>query len=88
MVKKSVFRFPTVRYLNIIKKGYKDCKLDNKFLLLALKFQINQKTQRIMQKTFSTRNKYFNQAHVFYEEPSIHHLKDYITIFKTLKFNS
>jgi gamma-glutamylcyclotransferase (GGCT)/AIG2-like uncharacterized protein YtfP len=38
MVKKSTFRFPTERYLNIIKKGYIDCKLDTKFLLHALKF--------------------------------------------------
>ena len=38
MVKKSTFRFPTERYLNVIKKGYIDCKLDTKFLLHALKF--------------------------------------------------
>ena len=36
MVKKSVFRFPTDRYLNIIKKGYKDCKLDLVYLEKAL----------------------------------------------------
>ncbi len=36
MVKKSQFRFPTERYLNIIKRGYKDCKLDNSFLNKAL----------------------------------------------------
>ena len=28
MVKKSPFRFPTDRYLNIVKRGYKDCELD------------------------------------------------------------
>mgnify|MGYP001353521204 CR=1 FL=1 len=28
MVKKSSFKFPTDRYLNIVKRGYKDCKLD------------------------------------------------------------
>ena len=37
MVKKSPFRFPTERYLNVVKQGYKDCKLDNKYLLKALK---------------------------------------------------
>ncbi len=37
MVKKSSFRFPSARYLNIVKKGYKDCKLDNKYLEKALK---------------------------------------------------
>ena len=37
MVKKSPFKFPTERYLNIVKKGYQDCKLDNKILLKALK---------------------------------------------------
>ena len=36
MVKKSPFRFPTERYLNIVKHGYKDCKLDNKYLFKAL----------------------------------------------------
>ena len=37
MVKKSVFKFPTERYLNIIKGGYKDCDLNKKYLLKALK---------------------------------------------------
>ena len=32
MVKKSKFRFPTERYLNVVKKGYKDCKLNLDFL--------------------------------------------------------
>ena len=36
MVKKSVFTFPTERYLRIVKKGYKDCKLDTKYLNRAL----------------------------------------------------
>src|SRR5210317_1958185 len=27
MVKKSKFKFPTEKYLNVIKRGYKDCKL-------------------------------------------------------------
>ena len=37
MVKKTSFRFPTERYLNIIKKGYKDCGLEKKYLIKALK---------------------------------------------------
>ena len=37
MVKKTPFKFPTERYLNIVKKGYKDCKLDSRFLKKALK---------------------------------------------------
>ena len=37
MVKKTPFRFPTERYLNIVKKGYKDCKLNKAFLDQALK---------------------------------------------------
>ena len=36
MVKKTPFRFPTERYLNVIKRGYLDCKLDQKFLKKAL----------------------------------------------------
>tara|TARA_B100001250_G_C19745716_1_gene765187 strand:- start:227 stop:637 length:411 start_codon:yes stop_codon:yes gene_type:complete len=36
MVKKTPFRYPTERYLNTIKCGYKDCKLDYKFLKKAL----------------------------------------------------
>ena len=32
MVKKSKFRFPTERYLNVVKRGYKDCGLDIKYL--------------------------------------------------------
>ena len=33
---KSEFRYPSARYLNIVKKGYKDCGLDKSFLLKAL----------------------------------------------------
>ena len=36
MVNKTEFRYPTERYLNVVKQGYKDCKLDNKFLIKAL----------------------------------------------------
>ena len=36
MVNKSEFRFPTERYLNVVKRGYKDCKLDTKYLKVAL----------------------------------------------------
>ena len=36
MVNKEPFRFPTERYLNVIKQGYKDCKLDKKYLNKAL----------------------------------------------------
>ena len=36
MVKKTPFRFPTERYLNIVKRGYKDCNLENHYLKVAL----------------------------------------------------
>ena len=36
MVSKTSFMYPTKRYLDIVKKGYKNCKLDNKFLNQAL----------------------------------------------------
>ena len=36
MTKKTKFRYPTERYLNVIKRGYKDCKLEKKYLLKAL----------------------------------------------------
>ena len=36
MVKKSMFRFPTERYLNIVTKGYKNCELDLRYLKKAL----------------------------------------------------
>src|SRR5210317_804274 len=35
MVKKSLFKFPSKRYLNIVQKGYKDCKLDFSYLQKA-----------------------------------------------------
>ena len=38
MTKKTPFTFPTERYLNIIKRGYKDCDLNLKYLKVALKF--------------------------------------------------
>ena len=37
MVDKLPFKFPTERYLNIVKRGYKDCNLDKKYLFKALK---------------------------------------------------
>ena len=37
MVKKTSFKFPTERYLNVVRRGYLDCKLDKKFLFNALK---------------------------------------------------
>jgi len=37
MVNKTRFRFPTERYLNVVKQGYKDCDLNFKFLNKALK---------------------------------------------------
>ena len=37
MTKKTTFSYPTERYLNIVKRGYKDCKLDKNYLLKALK---------------------------------------------------
>ena len=36
MINKTPFRYPTSRYLNVIKRGYKDCKLDKKYLKEAL----------------------------------------------------
>ena len=36
MTNKKSFRYPTERYLNVIKKGYKDCKLNIKSLNLVL----------------------------------------------------
>jgi gamma-glutamylcyclotransferase (GGCT)/AIG2-like uncharacterized protein YtfP len=32
MQKKTLFRYPTERYLNIIKLGYKDCGLNKKYI--------------------------------------------------------
>jgi len=37
MVKKTSFAYPSERYLNVIKRGYKDCNLDNHILKKALK---------------------------------------------------
>ncbi|NCW36701.1 MAG: gamma-glutamylcyclotransferase [Proteobacteria bacterium] len=36
MVNKTPFRYPTERYLNVVKRGYKDCGLDIKYLKRAL----------------------------------------------------
>ena len=37
MVNKTPFRFPTERYLRVVKQGYKDCRLDKKLLKKALR---------------------------------------------------
>jgi len=36
MTQKTKFTFPSERYLNIIKRGYKDCKLDISYLKKSL----------------------------------------------------
>ena len=36
MVNKTEFRYPTERYLNLVKQGYKDCKLNFDYLTRAL----------------------------------------------------
>ena len=36
MVKKTQFMFPTERYLAVVKKGYKDCNLNQKYLKKSL----------------------------------------------------
>ena len=36
MRKKTIFTFPTEHYLNVVKRGYKDCNLDRKYLKKAL----------------------------------------------------
>jgi gamma-glutamylcyclotransferase (GGCT)/AIG2-like uncharacterized protein YtfP len=36
MVKKSAFKFPTERYLNVVKRGYKDCDLNMMYLIKGL----------------------------------------------------
>ena len=36
MVKKTAFMYPTERYFNVVKRGYKDCSLDIKYLKRAL----------------------------------------------------
>ena len=37
MTQKTKFRYPTSRYYNIVRKGYKDCDLDEKYLFRALR---------------------------------------------------
>ena len=37
MVNKTEFRYPTERYLNVVKQGYKDCNLNISYLIKALK---------------------------------------------------
>ena len=46
MVKKTSFKFPTERYLDIVKQGYEDCELDKKFLKKALLTKIKNETIR------------------------------------------
>ena len=36
MTRKTSFKFPTDRYLNVVKRGYKDCDLDKSYLKKAL----------------------------------------------------
>ena len=36
MTKKTSFKFPTKRYLNVVKRGYTDCRLNRKYLNFAL----------------------------------------------------
>mgnify|MGYP001176058167 CR=1 FL=1 len=36
MVKKTKFTYPTEKYLYVVKRGYKDCKLEKKYLIKAL----------------------------------------------------
>ena len=36
MVNKTKFRYPTERYLNVVKQGYKDCKLNFDYLTRAI----------------------------------------------------
>jgi gamma-glutamylcyclotransferase (GGCT)/AIG2-like uncharacterized protein YtfP len=40
MTKKTPFRFPTEKYLRTIKIGYKNCKLDIKYLTKAIKLKV------------------------------------------------
>ena len=42
MVKKTPFKFPTERYLNIVKKGYKDCDIDIRYFRKALNNKWNE----------------------------------------------
>ena len=36
MTRKTSFKFPTDRYLNVVKRGYQDCNLNNRYLKKAL----------------------------------------------------
>ena len=36
MVKKTSFKYPTERYLGVVRRGYKDCNLNQKYLIKAL----------------------------------------------------
>ena len=36
MVRKTPFKFPTERYLNVVTRGYEDCNLDKDYLKKAL----------------------------------------------------
>ena len=38
MTNKTTFKYPTERYLNVIKRGYRDCGLDKKYLYKGLKY--------------------------------------------------
>ena len=40
MTNKTTFRYPSDRYLNIVKRGYKDCEIEFKNLILALRQKI------------------------------------------------
>ena len=40
MVKKTEFRYPTDRYFNVVKQGYKDCGLDSKLFVKCFKRKI------------------------------------------------
>jgi len=40
MTKKTKFTYPTETYLNVIKQGYKDCKLDKKYLNKTLRSMV------------------------------------------------
>ncbi|WP_440911790.1 gamma-glutamylcyclotransferase family protein [Candidatus Pelagibacter sp.] len=37
MTKKDFFKYPTEKYFNLIKRGYKDCNLDDNYLKKALR---------------------------------------------------
>ena len=37
MVNKTEFRYPTERYLNVVKQGYKDCNLNMSYLIKSIK---------------------------------------------------